>query len=49
MCLRGFMLMWSSRVVVLAAFDCCLDLLGCDVYLSWIIGVGVFSLLFPYL
>ena len=25
----------SCRVVVLAAFDCCLDLLGCDVYLSW--------------
>ena len=25
---------WSCRVVVLAAFDCCLDLLGCDVYLS---------------
>ena len=26
---------WSCRVVVLAALDCCLDLLGCDVYLSW--------------
>ena len=26
---------WSCRVVVLASFDCCLDLLGCDVYLSW--------------
>ena len=26
---------WSCRVVVLAAFDCCLDLHGCDVYLSW--------------
>ena len=26
---------WFCRVVVLAAFDCCLDLLGCDVYLSW--------------
>ena len=26
---------WSRRVVVLAAFDCCLDLLSCDVYLSW--------------
>ena len=25
---------WSCRVVVFAAFDCCLDLLGCDVYLS---------------
>ena len=26
---------WSCRVVVLAAFDCCLDFLSCDVYLSW--------------
>ena len=26
---------WSCTVVVLAAFDCCFDLLGCDVYLSW--------------
>ena len=26
---------WSCRVVVIAAFDCGLDLLGCDVYLSW--------------
>ena len=25
---------WSCRVVVLAAFDCCLDLLCCAVYLS---------------
>ena len=31
---------WSCRVVVLAAFDCCLDLLGCDVYLS--IGLVIF-------
>ena len=26
---------WSCRVVVFVAYDCCLDLLGCDVYLSW--------------
>ena len=26
---------WSCIVVVLASFDCYLDLLGCDVYLSW--------------
>ena len=29
------MLMSGPVVVVLSAFDCCLDLLGCDVYLSW--------------
>ena len=27
---------WSCRVVVLAAFDFCLYLHGCDVYLSWV-------------
>ena len=27
---------WSCRFDVLDAFDCCLDFLGCDVYLSWI-------------
>ena len=26
---------WSCRVVVFSVLDCCLDLLGCDVYLSW--------------
>ena len=32
MCLRWLML---SGPVVLAVFDCCSDLLSCDIYLSW--------------
>ena len=26
---------WPCRVVVLAAVDCCLNLISCDVYLRW--------------
>ena len=36
---------WSCRVVVFDAFDCCLDLLGCDVYLSIFLVIFLFVVL----
>ena len=36
---------WSCRVVVLAAFDYCLDLFGCDVYLSIFLVIFLFVVL----